>query len=487
MNILMFQVPTKEEESSVPFGLLCASTIAYYHGHNVKLVDLVVEQLSNDDLVKLIREFSPGLIGVGGITAGYKSCKELIRVIKSNFRQLPVVVGGVITSVSDLLLGRANADFIVHGEAEISFPNLINAIEHGDDISKVKGISFLREGKIYRTEEQPQVQKLDEIPMPEYSLLDMSKYLEPAEQWVKTYFSCEINKYEEIIPKISGKYLFPIITARGCTHKCIFCYRHQDGIRQHSAKYVVDLMKLLNQKYNVGLFQINDELTTGKRAWVFEFCDILIKEQLNLYFIVLSARVSNVDEEMLTRLKQAGCLMINYGYESGSDIVLKEIKKGVTREQGLKAGLLTKKVGIKNIPEIIIGFPSETDETVEETIDFLKRLDTWPISIGTPIPFPETPLWDYAESHNLIGDKEEFVLGYARGKFINFTKFSDKKLLMLVSKVSKETQMHFLKNRKMHSQYMKVLFEKTMGIYVAPYLPPVIHKFLLKSYRSLSS
>jgi len=94
MNILMFQVPTKEGEGSVPFGLLCASTIAHYHGNNVKLVDLAEDRLSYTDLAKLIHEFSPKLIGIGGITAGYKSCKELIQVIKRDISQIPIVVGG---------------------------------------------------------------------------------------------------------------------------------------------------------------------------------------------------------------------------------------------------------------------------------------------------------------------------------------------------------------------------------------------------------
>lgn len=478
----MLEAPSKEGEGSIPFGLLCASTIAYHYGHNVKLIDLVKEQVGNDALEKVIKEFSPELIGIGGITAGYKNCKELIGVIKKKYNHIPIVIGGVITSVSDLLLQNAGADFIVHGEAEISFPNLIKALEKGDDISKVKGISFLKNGEMYYTESQPQIKNLDDIPMPEYSLIDMDKYLTPADDWVKTYFSHEKNEYEEMVTKLSGKYLFPIITARGCTHKCIFCYRHHVGLRQHSVNYIVRLMKFLHEKYNVGVFQINDELTTVKKKWVLEFCDTLIRENLGIFFIILSARVDNVDEEMIIKLKEAGCLMLNYGYESGSDTILKEIKKGVTRELALKAGLLTKKVGIKNIPEIIIGFPSETEETVEETIDFLKQLDTWPISVNTPIPFPETPLWQYGVDHKLIKDKEEFVLNYKRGFFVNFTKYPDEDVLKFVSKVYFDTKLHWLRNRKKYCLYIKCLFEKFILMNVKPVLPATFYSVLKKAY-----
>ncbi len=485
MNILMFEAPSKDGQGSIPFGLLCASTIAHHHGHNVRLIDLVKEQMSNDALEKVIKEFSPELIGIGGITAGYKNCKELIGVIKKNNNHIPIVIGGVITSVSDLLLKNAGADFIVHGESEISFPNLIKALEKGDDISIVKGISFLKNGEIYRTENQIQIKNLDDIPIPEYSLLDMDKYLTPADNWVKTYFSYDKNVYKETITKLSGKYLFPIITARGCTHKCIFCYRHQIGIRQHSVKYITNLMKFLHEKYNVGVFQINDELTTVKKKWVLEFCDALIRENLGIFFIILSARVDNVDEEILLRLKKAGCLMLNYGYESGSDTILKEIKKGVTRGQVLKSGLLSKKVGLKNVPEIIIGFPSETEETVEETIDFLKQLDTWPISVNTPIPFPETPLWQYGVDHKFINDKEEFVLNYERGLFVNFTKYSDIKVKQFARKVLYDTHLYWLKQRKNYLIYILILFKKIIVMYLVLPLPENIFTRIKKVYQFL--
>jgi len=203
--------------------------------------------------------------------------------------------------------------------------------------------------------------------------------------------------------------------------------------------------------------------------------------------IVLSARVDTVDEEILTRLREAGCIMINYGYESGSDIMLKEIRKGVSRDQALKAGLLTKKIGIKSVPEIIIGFPSETNNTVDETIDFLKRLDTWPISVNTPIPFPETTLWKYAIEKNLISDKEDFVSNYRRGLFVNFTKYSDLKVQFFVTKVKYETLLHWLKRRKKYCEYFITYIKCIFLLYVKPVLPNRINKIIQLLYFKLSN
>lgn len=484
MKILMIELSSEKAGGSVPFGLLYAASSAYRSGHDVRIIDMVKDDLTYVDVKKLIDDFSPGLIGMGGITSCYKNCKDLIGNIKRDFSHIPVVVGGVITSVADLLLDRAGADYVVHGEGEISFPNLINTLECGQDPSAVKGISFLRDGVVQKTEEQPQISNMDDILIPEFSLLNMSNYLDPIDKWIEWYFKYEPLEYKDVAEKLAGKkYMFPIITARGCTHKCIFCYRHQRGLRQHSVEYVVSMIKLLHDRYGVDLFQINDELTTANKNWVLNFCDCLMEETLGVHIIVLSSRVDNVDEEILVRLKDAGCLMINYGYETGSPTILKEIRKKVTREQALKAGLLTKKVGIKNIPEIIIGFPSETEETVEETIDFLKQLDTWPMSINTPIPFPETPLWQYAVEHNLIKDKEEFILGYKRGRFVNFTPYSDAKLLRLVAKVRYDTYLHWLKKRKRYAPYIKTLFKKFLYINIKSNIPLKVFDSLKNIYK----
>jgi radical SAM superfamily enzyme YgiQ (UPF0313 family) len=476
---MMFETPTLERDGSVPFGVLYAASSVFREGHDVKIIDLVKNEYSYIELRNIIIDFAPDLIGMGGITSSYKNCKALVKNIKNDFRQLPIVAGGVISSVSDLLLKSVGVDYIVHGEGEKTFPELVNAIEHGKSVSEISGISFLDKERIVRTAQREQIERLDDIPMPHYELLDMEKYLEPAEKWFQRYFSQDIEAFELMGDRAKGKrFLFPIITARGCTHKCIFCYRHHKGLRQHSVPYVISMMKHLHEKYQVDVFQINDELTTGNRQWIMEFCDSILNNRMDILLIVLSARVDTVDEEILMRLREAGCIMINYGYESGSNTILKEIRKGVTREQALKAGILTKEAGIKNIPEIIIGFPSETEETVNETIDFLKQLDTWPISLNTPIPFPETSLWQYALEHNLIADKEEFVMGYERGRFINFTRFSDKKLQSLVVKVRYDTYLNWLKKRRKFFVFLRVLIKKYLVLYVKPIVPARLSAFL---------
>ncbi|MGK5092832.1 radical SAM protein [Deltaproteobacteria bacterium TL4] len=479
MNVLMIETPSEEFEGSLPFGLLSAATAAFHAGHKVKIVDLVKYSISDDNFIEIVGEFKPQTVGIGGITAGYKRCKELIHLLKAAYPEIIIIVGGVITSVSGLLLKKAGADVVVHGEAEITFPHLLTTLAQGGDIAGVPGISFLKDGSIFRTERRPQVRNLDDIPFPEYSLIKVEDYLDSAENWLNHYFK-GTAEYAEMVSKLKGKHLFPIITARGCTDKCSFCYRHLQGVRQHGVEYVVKMMRFLHETYNVSLFQINDELTTAKKKWVMSFCDALIAAPMDIYFIVLSARVDTVDDETLVRLKQAGCVMLNYGYESGSDVILDEMNKRSSKVQNLAAGLRTKNAGIKNVPEIIIGYPSETEETVADTIDFLKKLNVWPISVNTPIPFPETALWDHAVKEGIIGDMEEFVLGYERGRFINFTKMSDQKLKMLAFKTYIDTKLHYLKTHHLEKEYYQTLMNKAARMAFFK-LPPSVYAQLRKS------
>ena len=130
-----------------------------------------------------------------------------------------------------------------------------------------------------------------------------------------------------------------------------------------------------------------------------------------------------------------------------------------------------------------VGFPSETEETAQETIDLLKQFDTWPVSINTPIPFPETPLWQYAVEHDFIKDKEKFVLGYRRELFVNFTKYSNRKVLRLVNKVRYDVRLHWLKNRKEYGLYLQCFLKKFSLMFIKTILPRVAYTDLRKTYR----
>jgi anaerobic magnesium-protoporphyrin IX monomethyl ester cyclase len=425
MRVLLIEAPSRDENDAPPFGLLYAGSVAFRLGHHVKIVDLANESPSLEQICSTIESFQPDMIGFGGITSSYRALKALSIPIKRFAPQIPLVVGGVIASIPELLLEKASVDIVVQGEAETIFPHLLNYLAKKCTIDKVPGISFKKGGLICRNPLPHQFEQMDDIPFPEYSLLNMDFYLTSAESWLRHYRPDGSDR--PLLERLSGKKLFPIISSRGCTHVCYFCYRHVRGLRQHSPAYTVRHMLYLHENFGVGLFQFNDELTTASKEWILEFCHLLMSSQMNILFIVLSARVDNVDEEMVIALKQAGCVMLNFGYETGSQQVMEQVRKGTTIAQAVTAGMLTKKHGLINIPEIIIGFPVETEETIGETIDFLKTLNTIPISVNYPLPFPKTMLWKYAIKMSLIDDEEAFILGYSNASDlrVNLTAYPD--------------------------------------------------------------
>ncbi|MFA5255958.1 MAG: cobalamin-dependent protein, partial [Candidatus Omnitrophota bacterium] len=142
MNVLMCEIPTTERDGSVPFGVLYAASSVYRAGHNVRIIDLVKDPLKYPELKTIIDEFKPDLIGMGGITSSYWLCKELVRNIKQDFPAVPIVAGGVLSSVADLLIERAGVDYVVHGEGEETLVRLIASIESGLSPDTVNGISF---------------------------------------------------------------------------------------------------------------------------------------------------------------------------------------------------------------------------------------------------------------------------------------------------------------------------------------------------------
>jgi len=222
----------------------------------------------------------------------------------------------------------------------------------------------------------------------------------------------------------------PVVTSRGCSHRCLFCYRHMKGHRQHSVDYVVKHLKLLKDRYGLEGFQFCDELFNASRSWVMEFCDAIEQEKLDIFYLVSGARVDRIDEQMLTRLKETGCIEICYGQESGSNTILKEYRKGVSSVQNKEITLLTtNKVGIPSTVQLVIGAPGETGQTIGETIQFLKDVEAYQCSLNYLIPLPGTPIWQHVLDKKYILNVEEYldlVAEHGGTPLLNLTRIPDK-------------------------------------------------------------
>ena len=496
MNILLINSPSRTGGAGVtlPQGLLYVGSTIERAGHKAIIFDPYldannIERFDTGDFAKiseLIRRFNPSIIGYGGVATSYGRTKRFSQFVKSNYPGILQIAGGPLSSVTQLLLEKAGMDAVFHGEAETSLPYFLKMISGGKSWSSTPGISYKSDGKIIKNENPEQIIDLDLIPVPAYHLIDVSKYLEPVSNLYNAYkVLFETNPlYDDIKKRIGSRtHYFPIVTARGCTHKCSFCYRHMDGVRQHSVDYVIRHIKFLKAKHGIDGFSFADELFNSRPEWIYKFCDALEREKLNIFYIIAGARLDKIDEKILRRLKDTGCVEITYGHESGSDTILKEYRKGIASCKNKEITLLTtKKIGILSAVQIVIGSPSETTKTIRETIQFLKDVDAYQYSLNYLMPLPGAPIWRYVEETNLINDLERYldlVSEHGGRPIINLTKVPDRKWKGWAFLVRKEMRLEYCrKNRP--DLYIQYAFLYNIAQVILPFLPFRVRKIMAK-------
>lgn len=488
MNVLLVNVPSRKGKSGfmLPLGLLYAGAIIERCGHRVRIFDPYLHELEfrkrGIEIIEgIIEEFGPSIVGFGGIATSYGMAKNLSTFVRNKYPRIMQIVGGALSSVSDLLLTKTGVDVVFHGETEISLPQFLHVFEQRRSLEEVQGISFLSGTRIVSTPPAEQIEDLDTIPFPAYHLVELEQYFGNITDWLAVYqINLETNPYRaDILTRLGGrKHHIPIISSRGCTHRCLFCYRHMRGHRQHSVAYIINHLNFLKDRYGLEGFQFCDELFNANRSWVMEFCDAMEIENINIFYLIGGARVDKVDEQILIRLKETGCIEINYGQESGSDSILKEYRKGVRNRQNKDITLLTTKtVGIPSPVQLVIGSPGETNQTIYETIQLLKDVEAYQFSLNYLIPLPGTPIWQYVTENNLIKNVEEYldlVAKYGGAHLLNLTQVPDKIWKSWGSIIRKELYLYYCKKRGLRFRYVyKVIF-----LILIPFMPQWFKSFV---------
>lgn len=398
-------------------------------GHEVKVFDPEVECGDFDEHCEFIKKEKYDLLGISALINKYDYVRRLTEESKKYHPHSKVILGGNITGpIWELLLKKSKIDVAVFGEGEETVVETINALENGDGLKGVKGIAFNHKGKPFRTELRPPITNLDEIPFPAYEFFPMEKYLTTPGKLSRRGF---------------GKRDLSMITSRGCPYSCTFCYRPEwEKVRHRSVDNVLSEIRYLMDNYRMDAVTFNDELTLRSKKYAYKLCDVL--EKTGIYWGCVG-RVNIVDEKLLRRMYETGCKWITYGIESGSESILKEMKKNAKVEKAKKAVIWTKKAGIGTNPTFIIGYPSETRETVMESVDFMKETGLHPDSIFFATPYPGTELYnDAVKNGRITGDVEEYLYKIdgedAHSLLVNLTQMSDDKLLALRDEVLRKAK-----------------------------------------------
>lgn len=386
MKVLLVNPPSRdlrrEEVVVPPLGLAYLASVVERDGYEVRIIDAFAEGLSRNDFAEEIKKAKADLIGIGGLTPTIDNTLQTIKICRPHTRY--IVLGGPHLSVhrQELFEDCPELDFGIVGEGEESFKDLVKRLAEGRDPWEVPGIvgpeTFTPPGNYIRD--------LDALPFPARHLLPNPLYRYAL--W-------------------PGKKVTTMITSRGCPYGCIFCDKSIFGSkwRARSAKNVLDEMEGIVKNLRIPSIIIYDDLFTLEKKRVQEICQGILERGLRFEW-KCEGRVDRVDGEMLGWMKRAGCTLIAYGVESGNEMGLDYLQKGITLKHIHRAFELTRKAGIRPMAYFILGIPVETFAQGLRTIELAKELNPDYAQFSILSPYRGTKLYEEAKAKGWYAEVE---------------------------------------------------------------------------------
>ncbi|MBW2035549.1 MAG: B12-binding domain-containing radical SAM protein, partial [Deltaproteobacteria bacterium] len=381
------------------------------NGYVPAILNLDLERLSFQETIDRIKAINPRYIGFSGIVStSYGIIKRLSRDLRNILPDRKQILGGGLSAAWEPVLENTAIDVIVRGEGDETIIELLQHLDEAKNISGIKGIAFRDgQGAVYTGRRRLFI-PLDRLPYPDFDAVDFDRYLVDGLEFIHRFTKNNLDQgiYDS---KRRNKRMITIPVSRGCFGKCTFCYRAYPGLRTHSFKYIFDFVEYCIDRFDVGFFTFGDECFAPNKKWNWGFLKELEKRKLDIVFRILGMRVDTVDQEILRAYKEAGCWMIEYGFESGSQKMLNIIDKRVSVEENRQVALWTNEVGIYTSPALVLGMPGETSYTIGESIRFLDSLDLGfrKYQMAYAMPIPGAPLYEYAKLSGIISDEDEYL------------------------------------------------------------------------------
>lgn len=421
MKILMVVYDNDSYISWFPQGLGYLASAARNAGHEVYVYQQDIYHWPDSHLTDYLNKNSFDVVEVS-VIGGYYQYHKLLSLSEAinasrNRKLFKYTIGGHGPAADPkFFLKKTGADVVGIGEGEITFVELLDAFSGKRTWESVDGIAYFDEnGQYIKTKSRELIENIDEIAWPAYDLFDMTHY---------TLLR---------LPNIKGsERCMPLLSGRGCIFACNFCYRLDKGFRPRSAESIIEEIKFLKEKYNVSYIAFSDELLMSSRERTIQLCDAFIDAKLNIKWDC-NGRLNFADVDVLERMKEAGCVFINYGIESLDNATLKVMHKGLTKEMIIRGVENTLQVGISPGLNIIYGNINEPLSAIDDAVDFLLRYDDHAQmrTLRPVTPYPGTELFEYAVEHGLVKDTEDFYENKHLNSdllAVNFTKYSDEEI-----------------------------------------------------------
>ena len=419
-NVMLIQPPLKTHTdlSSEPKGIHPPIGLAYIgavleNAYKIEILDSVVEGyeteievdrnvirygLAYEEIMKRIAAFRPDLVGISNIfSSGFSEALEVSKSVKKINPEIITVFGGPHPSaLPEEILKQDAIDFVVLGEGEYSFRDLLRGIEKGD-LSGLDGLAYRVNGKVGINPKTKFIENLDELPMPARHLLPMQKYFDIGEAFIVT----------------RRKPFTPLNTSRGCVAKCTFCPVHATWggkWRARSAESVLDEIQYLVKTYGVREIHFDDDnLVLNKKRAQKIFQGIIDRKLDIVWTVPTGLALWAVDESLLELMKASGCYKLFIAVESGDEHILYNvIRKPLKLEKVKPLIRKMKDLGIEVESFFVVGMPGETKESLKRSFRFARDLDIDATHFFFANPMPGTKLWDICVENNYFREGFSF-------------------------------------------------------------------------------
>ncbi len=445
MKILMVVYDNGSYVSWFPQGLAYLSSAARNAGHEVDIYQQDIYHWEDEKLTEYLDSNDYDVVEIS-IIGGYYQYRKLLSLSKAinlskRRNRFKSTIGGHGPAADpEYFLRVTGADIVGIGEGEITFVEMMDAFDGKRSLESVDGIAFYNEkGEYVRTRARELIKNIDEIAWPAYDLFDISHY--------SLLRMPNIKSVERCMPMLSG---------RGCVFACNFCYRLDKGFRPRSAESIIEEMRFLRDKYNIRYISFSDELLMSSKKRTMDLCESFISANLDMRWDC-NGRLNFAEKEVLEKMKEAGCVFINYGIESLDDATLEVMHKHLTKEQIVKGVEATLEVGISPGLNIIFGNINEPISALDDAVEFLLKYDDHAQlrTIRPVTPYPGSELFNYAIEKGLIKDTEDFYENKHINSdliAVNFTEYSDEEVYEALFKA----------NTKLINRYQQVVHKQSM-------------------------
>lgn len=397
MQILLVQPPMKDyaairaekkierhfKTSSEPLGLEYIASFLTTNSKldiNIEIFDFDILRFSFEEIAAFLSKKKPDIVGLScnfAPTTPYTL--ETARIVKEQTNALCVVGGVQATYIIEEILNSGNVDLVVMYEGEKTFLDIVTRF-NSNKIFETKGIAYKIGKKIIKNQPNEIIKDLDRLPFPARDLLPIRKYL---------------DKFG----------LLYVASSRGCPYDCIYCACSafsECTFRARTAKNILDEITYLHDTHSVHHISFTDDLFTLDNRRVQEFCEKLIDKQIDITWDCHS-RVDTVTESLMKKMKDAGCIRIKFGIESGSQHMLDYSRRKYTLEKVRDIVTDANRIGFEEVRCcFMFGMPGETYETVEKTIKFALELEPDCVEFLITMPFPGTELFKIMQNDNMI-------------------------------------------------------------------------------------